>query len=117
MAGDIIDEATFKRVQSTLDFAAEKDRQRTKNSESRVFLLSGIFKCKCCGCALMGSAAHGKKKVHRYYRHAKIKGEVISCPADWIPAEEVEAAVINHLDEVLCREGYLDSVQGGDRKI
>lgn len=107
----LVDQDVWTAAQRSLDAALEQERSRLSNAESRVFLLSGILRCKSCGGPLMGSAAHGKHRVHRYYRHRKLKGQEISCPIDWIKADDVEDAVAKHLNETLHREGYLSDIK------
>ncbi len=107
----IVEQEVWTAAQRNLDLALEQERTRLANKETRVFLLSGILRCKSCGGPLMGSAAHGKVKVHRYYRHRKLKGQEITCPIDWIRADDVEDAIVKHLNETLHREGYMDGIE------
>ncbi|MEI7441019.1 MAG: zinc ribbon domain-containing protein [bacterium] len=94
-----------------------RERHRLKQSNRRVFLLSGILRCGDCGRALIGQASHGKNLVHRYYGHKLVAGEVLKCKFTRFRADEVEEAVINHLDEVLLRSGYLDQIERNLEKI
>ena len=65
--------------------------------------------------------------VHRYYRHRPIIGETISCSVNSIRAEDLEEAVLRHVEDVIFREGYLDGIErrlefcirqsGGDTKV
>jgi site-specific DNA recombinase len=107
----IIDEALFYKVQKRLETTRLVERTRVDNGESRVFFISGLIKCECCGRALVGHSAHGKSKVHRYYEHKRVKGEKISCPVTRYPANEIEDAILKHLDNVLKDSGYLDQVE------
>jgi site-specific DNA recombinase len=113
----IVDEATWKSVQASLDFAANKARERLKTAITRDYLLTGLLKCSDCGGSLMGAAAHGKKSEHRYYVHRYIKGKKITCSMDRIPADDLESAVLERLDRVLEDEKYLEDLEVQLEKI
>ena len=107
----LIDEATFTSVQNILDANLSLARQRLANSKSRVFLLSGIIYCADCERPLVGSSGHGRMSVHRYYTHHGIRGDAVTCSMKSVRADELEQSVLNHVDEMLFREGYLDSLR------
>jgi site-specific DNA recombinase len=107
----IVSEDVFYQVQKLLEETHLKDAKRTKNSEKRFFLLSGVIKCKECGKSLIGEAAHGKNLVHRYYSHKRIPGVDMKCSNKRVRANDIEDAIINHLDKVLLKAGYLDIVE------
>jgi hypothetical protein len=107
----IIDEDLFFKVQKRLETTRLTERTRVENGENRVFFISGLIKCECCGRALVGHSAHGKNKVHRYYEHKRVKGEKLSCPVTRYPANEIEDAILKHLDKVLEDSGYLDQIE------
>jgi len=111
----IISEDTFYEVQTLLDETHHKDMARTENSDKRFFLLSGVIRCKECGKALIGESAHGKKQIHRYYSHKRIPGVEQNCSRKRVNADDIEAAVVNHLDKVLLKAGYLDLVEANIR--
>jgi len=113
----ILDEDTFYSVQKLLQENREKERTRLKGAKPRFFLLSGILRCGECGRALIGQASHGRNKAHRYYGHKAVMGETISCKLKRFRAGEIESAVIEHLDEMLLRSGYLNTVEENIRKI
>ena len=107
----LIDEATFTTVQNILDTNLSMARQRLKNGKARVFLLSGIIYCADCERPMVGSSGHGRMSVHRYYTHHGIRGEAVTCSMKSVRADDLEQSVLNHVDEMLFREGYLDSLQ------
>lgn len=113
----IIDEESFLIVQKMLEENRLKERDRFKNGERRFFLLSGIIRCGDCGRALIGQAATGRSQTHRYYGHRQVVGEAIVCKHKRFRADEIETAVVEHLDEILLRAGHLDSVEENIRKI
>ena len=112
-----VDEEIFSQVQKALEDAHRRERHRLKSAEKRVFLLSGILRCGECGRALIGQSSHGKNQVHRYYGHKSGVDEVLKCKIKRFRANEIEEAVINHLDEVMLRSGYLDQLEDTLRNI
>ena len=107
----IVDEVVFHQVQKILDENQILNRARLDKSESRVFLASGFISCGECGRAMVGSTGHGAKQAHRYYTHRSIPGEPVQCAIKSVRADELESAILNQLDHVLFREGYLDDVE------
>lgn len=107
----IVEMQVFESVQQILDDNLVMTRARLSTSEERVFILSGRMHCGECGRPLMGVSGHGVKSVHRYYVHRPIQGEKITCAVKSIRADEVEAKVLEHLDTVIVREGYLDGIE------
>lgn len=108
----IVDESTFNIVQKMLDENAKNERLRLSDKKSRIYLVSGIATCGECGRALVGSAAHGRVNVIRYYNHRPIEGQPVTCSTKRIQAELVENIITNHLLHVMHREGYLDGIEG-----
>lgn len=106
----IVDRMTFDSVQKVLEENKAFERRRLHGAEKRVFIASGIIKCKECGRALVGQSAHGQKQVHRYYTHAMSKGDEINCSIKRIRADEIEQAVTNHVVNVLKDGNYLQGV-------
>ena len=113
----IIDEETFNTVQRLLEENRIRERARFSKGQTRVFLLSGIMRCGECERALIGQTAHGRSGSHRYYGHKIIVGETNTCKIKRFRADEIEQAVIQHLDEMLLRAGYLDTVELNIRTI
>ncbi len=113
----IVDQTTWNTTQESLNFALSKARERMKGKTKRDFLLSGILKCAECGGSLMGATGHGTKSVHRYYVHRHVKGRAIECSMDWIPADDLETAILEKLDLVLTDEGYLNNLEVTMEKI
>ena len=107
----IIDRSLFEEVQTSLDQNQKMARARLQNSESRVFLVSGYMFCGQCGRPMMGTTGHGRSDEYRYYVHRPIPGEKVSCAVKTVRADELEQAILNQLDHVLFREGYLDGIE------
>lgn len=112
----IIDEKLFKRVQKRLETSILTERKRFDDGDRRVFLVSGIISCGHCGRALIGQSAHGSTQIHRYYGHKQLIGETIPCPIKRFSADEIEKAVIHHLDKVVTELGYLDKIESNVEK-
>jgi site-specific DNA recombinase len=106
----IIDREDFDEVQKILDESELFQRCRLKGQERRIFFLSGLMKCAQCGGPIVGSAAHGKNQVHRYYVHRKLVGEPVKCQIKRFRADDVEDAIIRHLEIIMQRQGYLDGL-------
>jgi len=113
----IVDEKTFYSVQTLVEENREKERFRFKTGQKRFFLLSGIIRCGECGRALIGQTSTGRSAAHRYYGHKIIVGETNTCRVKRFRSEDVEAAVINHLDEMFLRAGYLDQIEENIRRL
>lgn len=86
------------------------ERRRLQGAERRVFLVSGIIRCKECGRPMVGQSSHGVKNVHRYYVCSASKGDTFTCSIKRIRADEVEEAVNRHVSLVLRDGRYLDQV-------
>ena len=112
----IIDEKLFSKVQKRLEEARKSERKRFDNGEKRAFLVSGKLRCSSCGRAMIGQSAHGRNQVHRYYGHKQLVGEKINCPVKRLPADEVEDAIIRHLEMALNDLSYLDSIEANVEK-
>ncbi len=107
----IIDESTFYMAQKMLDENAQDERIRLSDKQTRIYLVSGIATCGECGRALVGSAAHGRVNVIRYYTHRPIEGQPVTCSTKRIQADLVETTIVNHFLHVIQREGYLDGIE------
>lgn len=106
----IVNKDVFESVQMTLLENQSKERRRLQGAERRVFLVSGIIHCKECGRAMVGQSSHGQISVHRYYKHAASRGDVIDCRVKRIRAEDVEEAISKHLFKLLDDGGYLTDI-------
>ena len=106
----IVAEWTFNSVQTVIQDNKAKERNRLDGAERRIFIATRLLKCAECGGALVGSSAHGKTKVHRYYVHSQKKGDVIKCSYKRHSADEIEAAIAEHLCEMLLQAGHFEKV-------
>ena len=101
----IIPEDLFYSVQDQLEEAKSLERTRLDGAESRLYLLSGVFKCAECGGVLVGQTYHGAKSKYRYYGHTNL-GAKNGCEIQRISADEVETVVLKYLKESLVKTGY-----------
>lgn len=107
----IIDKKVFNSVQKSLDENLARERKRLSSAQSRTFYLTGILYCEDCGRPLVGSSGHGEGGVSRYYVHRPIRGEVVNCSVKTIRADDLEDAILNHMEEVIFRNGYFNGLE------
>ena len=107
----VVDKSIFEEVQESLDHNQKMARARLENAKSRVFLVSGYMFCGECSRPMMGTTGHGRSDEYRYYVHRPIPGEKVTCSVKTVRADEIEQAILNQLDHVLFREGYLDGIE------
>ena len=107
----LVCKSDFDCVQNILDENLAKERSRRGSGKRRTFFLTGIIYCEECGRPLLGSSGSGRNETFRYYVHAPHTTIPSTCQLKTISANDLEQKVLNHLDEVLFREGYLDSIE------
>lgn len=92
----IIDEELFARVQGLLRRNRNSGGKHTRNKHGA--LLKGLVRCKACGCAMSHHFATRGNKRYRYYvcLHAQKNGWA-ECPAPSLPAEQLEAFVVEQI--------------------
>lgn len=104
----IVGDLEWKQVQEMLDHASTEARERLGTKTKREYLLTSVLSCEECGRSIMGASGHGRRSVHRYYVHRKLKGQKINCSMNWVPAEDIETKVLEIVDRILVDDGYLD---------
>jgi len=88
----IIDHETFAQAQQILDSRGENYAHRAANGSD--YQLTGLMRCPKCDKAMIGTRAHGKNKVYRYYTcFTRARYDTSQCDATRINADAVEAAV------------------------
>ncbi len=102
----IINEEIFTKAQQILDARSDDYSQRASaNSE---YALSGGIKCVHCGAHYVGTAATGRTRRYRYYAcHTRARYGPKSCPAERLPAEEVEARMTAALLDTYEQSGLI----------
>ena len=106
----IVSEETYNKVQQQLESAKIAERTRLVGATTRLYILSGIFKCAECGEALVGQSYHGHGGAYRYYGHTT-KGSKNGCKVQRVSADEIEKAVIKYLKENLADSAYFKKLQ------
>ena len=101
----IVDQEIWDRAQAQLARnAALSFRNNTKHN----YLLRCLMTCATCGLAMFGRtyAARGKQPERRYYQcHGKdciLSARPAACPSRNVKAEEIEAAVWDHIAGLLA---------------
>ena len=107
----LVCKSDFDCVQNILDENLAKERSRRGSGNRRTFFLTGIIYCEECGRPLLGSSGSGRNETFRYYVHAPRTTVPSTCQLKTISANDLEKKVLDHLDEVLFREGYLESIE------
>jgi len=103
----IIDGDLFARAQELLDERAALVETRAPNTSE--YLLTGMLRCRACGGAYFGAGTKGRNGFYRYYacRNRQTKG-IYRCQSKRIPAETLEAAVIDDLIRTLSRSDLFE---------
>lgn len=106
----LVPEDLFDEVQDQLEAAKSLERQRLKDAESRLYILSGVFKCAECGGSLVGQTYHGHSAKYRYYGHTTT-GAKNGCKIQRVSADQVESVVLKHLKQSLTQTGYFEQLK------
>ena len=103
----IVDGDLFARARALLDERAALVANRAPNTSE--YLLTGMLRCRACGGAYFGAGTKGRNGFYRYYacRNRQTKG-TYGCQRTRIPAEDLEAAVIDDLIRTLSRSDLFE---------
>ncbi len=89
----IIEQAMFAGAQQILAARGEDHAKRAANRSD--YLLTGLMRCPSCGKAMIGTRAHGRSRVYRYYTcFTRIRYDTSRCAASRMDADAVEEAVV-----------------------
>jgi site-specific DNA recombinase len=89
----IVSEATFTQAQLIRAARGEDHSKRAANASD--YLLTGLMRCPSCGKAMIGTRAHGRSRVYRYYTcFTRVRYDSQRCSASRLDADIVERAVI-----------------------
>jgi site-specific DNA recombinase len=92
----IIDDTAFGEAQRILAARGEDHAKRAANGSD--YLLTGLMRCPDCGKAMIGTRAHGRSRVYRYYTcFTRARYDTDRCNASRLDADAVEHAVISTL--------------------
>lgn len=105
----IIDRERYLRAQRILDGHHRSGHGR-QNDE---YLLAGIIRCACCGNAYTTASTKKRGNTYRYYRCVtRDKRGTNACPGMPLPAEAIEAFVIDRVREAVERPEFADEFAG-----
>ena len=92
----LVDEKLFDRVQALLSERGEDYSKRA--SATSEFLLAGLVVCTKCGKHFVGTSAVGNRYRYRYYTcFSRQRYGTTYCDAERLPAEELDAGVLDAL--------------------
>lgn len=92
----LIDTETYAEAARLLTERGDDHAHRRANSSD--YTLTGRMRCPACGTAMIGTRAHGKTKVYRYYTcHTRNRYDRTRCNSYRLNADEVETAVLDAL--------------------
>jgi site-specific DNA recombinase len=99
----LVTEELFERAQAILRERGEDHSLRRSNQSD--YLLTGLVKCVRCGKRYIGAAANGNGGRYRYYVcFSRQRYGRATCDAQSLPADELEAAILDQLQDLLARE-------------
>jgi len=100
----LVDETTWRRVQELLRRNGRNGSSRRRSGPAP--LLQGLLHCRPCGKGMTHSVAARGTRRHRYYvcQTAQKRGWA-ACPTKSVPAEKIEASVVEQLRGLLAAPG------------
>jgi site-specific DNA recombinase len=104
----IIEPDIFDTAQAILIERGEEVAHRAANNSD--YLLAGNVTCDNCGKRYVGTAVHGNKYRYRYYTcYTRRKYGTDHCPAERLPADQLETKTIDALLDTLTRTDLIDA--------
>ena len=104
----LIDFETFDLAQQILRLRGEEYSHRASNSSD--YLLAGLITCTHCGKRYIGTASHGNKYRYRYYTcFSRQRYGTATCPAERLPADQLESEIRGSLLRTIRRHDLLDA--------
>ena len=111
----LVDEKLFNRVQALLSERGEDYSKRA--SATSPFLLAGLVVCARCGKHFVGTSAAGNRYRYRYYTcFSRQRYGTKYCDAERLPAEELDAAILDALLSVYERTDLFDKAVSATRR-
>ncbi len=112
----LVEEQLLSRVQALLSERGEDWSKRA--SATSPFLLAGLIVCARCGKHFVGTSAVGNRYRYRYYTcFSRQRYGTKYCSAERLPAEELDAAVIDSLLHVYERTDLFDKAVSATRHM
>ncbi len=110
----LVDDKVFDRVQALLTERGEDWSKRA--SATSPFLLAGLVVCARCGKHFVGTSAVGNRYRYRYYTcSTRQRYGTKYCDAERLPAEELDAAILDALLHVYERTDLFDKAVAAAR--
>ena len=111
----LVDEQLFARVQALLSERGEDWSKRA--SATSPFLLAGLVVCARCGKHFVGTSAVGNRYRYRYYTcFSRQRYGTKHCGAERLPAEDLDAAVLDALLHTYERTDLFDKAVSAARR-
>ena len=96
----VIEQTTFDEAQRILAARGEDHAKRAASGSD--YLLTGLIRCPACGSAMLGTRAHGKTSVYRYYScYRRTRYDTTACGGQRVDADAIEHAVTGALRQLL----------------
>jgi site-specific DNA recombinase len=111
----LVDDKLFDRVQALLSERGEDYSKRA--SATSPFLLAGLVVCARCGKHFVGTSAVGNRYRYRYYTcFTRQRYGTKYCDAERLPAEELDAAILDALLHTYERTDLFDKAVSAARR-
>ena len=92
----LVDTETYAEAARLLTERGEDHAHRRANASD--YTLTGRMRCPTCGTAMIGTRAHGKTKVYRYYTcHSRSRYDSTKCAGHRLNADECETEILHAL--------------------
>jgi len=92
----VIEQITFEQAQRLM--SARARIMPSVRPAARTYLLTGLIRCLSCGSAMLGTRAHGKTRIYRYYTcYRRTRYDTTACGGQRIDADAIEHAVTSAL--------------------
>jgi hypothetical protein len=105
----LVDRETFSRARALLDGATRETNDPSRNPN---YILRGLLRCACCGSAFTPASTRRGRTEYRYYRCIKKDKEGReACRSSPLPADAIEAYVIERLREFAAEGTLADAAE------
>jgi site-specific DNA recombinase len=110
----LVDRDTFDVAHQLLEARGEDYSHRASNGSG--YLLAGLIVCDQCGKRYVGTSARGNRYRYRYYTcFSRSRYGTATCPAERLPADQLEPAVVDALLETYRRHDLIDRALAAGR--
>lgn len=111
----LIEPEVFETVQRMLEPKVRRDRHECRNP---TYLIRGTLKCGICGCQMTSASTFRNGQLYRYYRcRTRDKQGKGVCPTVQMPAEAIEAFVVERVQGVLADPQHAAALAGPLREL